>query len=51
MHELGRNFDVVRAGTFYGHDVYYYRDQNPQLNPSVNVSNNIFLQLQELRLY
>lgn len=42
MHELGRNFDVVRGGTFYNCDVFYYRDQNPQLNPNVNVSDNIF---------
>jgi len=42
MHELGRNFDVVRGGTFYNCDIFFYRDQNLQLNPNVNVSNNIF---------
>ena len=41
MLEISGNFDVLRGGTFYDRDVYYYSDQNQRPNPNVDGGDNI----------
>ena len=41
MLDISGNFDVLRGGTFYDRDVYYYSDQNQRPNPNVDGGDNI----------